>query len=119
MLSVSIRVLTVGTYHYDGGLDGLLDPDTARPRHIVELFLRLAPKDLDAIRDAADVHTLQRAAHKLKGDAAMLGLTRLHASCRAVDALGKQGDYAAARAAVADIERDFAATCDALRALIS
>ena len=100
-------------------LDDLLDSETARPRHIVELFLRIAPADLATIQRGADVKTLQSAAHKMKGDAAMLGLSRLHASCRAVDALGKQGDFAGARALVPDIERDFAATCDALRALIS
>jgi len=100
-------------------LDDLLDSETARPRHIVELFLRLAPADLAAIQNAPDVKTLQRAAHKLKGDAAMLGLRRLHASCKAVDALGKQGDHAGARSLVPDVERDFTATVEALRALLS
>ena len=97
----------------------VLDPAVARPRHIIELFLRIAPADLAALVAATDAESLQQAAHKIKGTAAMLGLRSLATSCRAIDTLAKQGDFAGGRALVGDAERDFQLTCDALRAELS
>lgn len=92
-----------------------LDPDVERPGSVIELFLRVAPKDLAAIVMAPDADTLQQAVHKLKGTAHMLGLKKLAASCRELDAVAKRGEYVAGRALVESVVADFKATCDALR----
>lgn len=95
----------------------LLDPATSRPKSIVELFLRLGPDDLAAIESAADADALQRAAHKLKGTASILGLRRLAAACKQLDDTARS-DLDAARALIPEVSTAFAATCDALRAAI-
>src|SRR5512138_1162444 len=94
----------------------MLDPNVRRPRQIVELFLRIGPDELAGITNAADAETLQRAAHKLKGTASILGLRCLASACRDLDAIAKQGDFATGKSLVEGVTRDFEATCDALRA---
>jgi HPt (histidine-containing phosphotransfer) domain-containing protein len=93
----------------------VLDPSIGRPKPIIELFLRIGPDDFAALRDAATAPALQQAAHKLKGSAMILGLRRLAASCREIDDLAKQAQFERARALIASCERDFEATCEALR----
>jgi len=94
----------------------LLDPATSRPKPIVELFLRIGPDEIAAIRDAADPDALQRAAHKLKGTAALLGMRRLAAACRSVDDAARTGDLDAARLLIPALVTEFDATCEAVRA---
>lgn len=93
----------------------LLDPATSRPKPIVELFLRIGPDEIAAIRDAADPDALQRAAHKLKGTAALLGMRRLAAACRSVDDAAR-GDLDTARLLIPALVTEFDATCEAVRA---
>ena len=97
----------------------LVDPAIGRPRPIVELFLRIGPDELVAIRSAADADALQRAAHKLKGTASILGLRRLAAACKQLDDTAKTGDLEAARALIPGLASDFEATCEALRGEIA
>jgi HPt (histidine-containing phosphotransfer) domain-containing protein len=94
----------------------ILDPGTSRPRVIVELFLRIGPDDLVAIQTAVDADALQRAAHKLKGTAAILGLRELAAACKALDETATAGDLEGARALIPELASVFEATCEALRA---
>jgi HPt (histidine-containing phosphotransfer) domain-containing protein len=94
----------------------VLDPGVRRPRPIVELFLRLGPDELASITTAGDAEALHLAAHKLKGTASILGLRRLATACKELDAIAKQGDFAAGRGLVDGVARDFDATCEALRA---
>lgn len=93
----------------------ILDPGTGRPRPIVELFLRLGPDEVAAIQRAADAEALQRAAHKLKGTASILGLRRLAAASKQLDET-VQSDFEAARALIPALVEAFEATCEALRA---
>ena len=93
----------------------LLDQGTGRPRPIIEMFFRLAPDDVAAIEHAADAETLQRAAHKLKGTASILGLRRLAAASKQIDDTART-DFDAARASIPALIEAFEATCDALRA---
>jgi len=94
----------------------LLDAAIGRPKPIIELFLRIGPDDLAAIRDAATAPALQQAAHKLKGSASILGLRRLAAACREIDDLAKAAQFEEACALIDGLSRDFDATCEALRA---
>ncbi len=94
----------------------LLDAAIGRPKPIIELFLRIGPDDLAAIRDADTAPALQHAAHKLKGSASILGLRRLAAACREIDDLAQEAELDKARALIDGLARDFEATCDALRA---
>ncbi len=93
----------------------VLEPTVGRPRPIVELFLKIGPDELIAIRGAVDADALQRAAHKLKGTASILGLRRLAAACKHLDETAKAGDFDAARALVPALATDFEVTCEALR----
>lgn len=93
----------------------LLDPAIKRPKPIVELFLRIGPDDLGALRAAATADALHQAAHKLKGTASILGLRRLAAACRELDDTARAGDLEAGRALIDGLARDFEATCEALR----
>ena len=94
----------------------VLDSAIGRPKPIIELFLRIGPDDLAAIRDAATAPELQRAAHKLKGSASILGMRRLAAACREIDDLAQAVELEKARALFDGLTRDFDATCEALRA---
>lgn len=97
----------------------LLEPSVGRPRPIIELFLRIGPDELVAINGAATADALQRAAHKLKGTASILGLRRLAAACTKLDEVAKAGDFDGARALVPGLATDFETTCEALRAEIA
>lgn len=97
----------------------VLEPNVGRPKLVVEMFLRIGPDELTAIRGAATADALQRAAHKLKGTASILGLRRLAATCRDLDDTARAGDFEAARAMVPALEADFETTCEALRAEIT
>ncbi len=94
----------------------VLEPSIGRPKPIIELFLRIGPDELVAIRGAVDADALQRAAHKLKGTASILGLRRLAAACAELDTTAKAGDFDAASALVPGLATDFEVTCEALRA---
>lgn len=93
----------------------ILDPATGRPRTIIELFLRLGVDDLAAIQSAGDADALQRATHKLKGTAAILGLRRLAAASGELDDAAR-ADFDVARALIPTLVEVFEATCEALRA---
>lgn len=98
------------------GLLDLLNPAIKRPKPVLELFLRLGPDDLAAIRSAGTAEALHQAAHKLKGTASILGLERLAAACRELDDVARSGDLESGRALIDGIARAFEATCEALRA---
>ena len=93
----------------------LLDLGTGRPRPIVELFFRLGPDEIAAIQHAADAEALQRAAHKLKGTASILGMRRLAAASKELDDAART-DLDTARALIPALVEAFEATCKALRA---
>lgn len=94
----------------------LLDPAIGRPKPIIELFLKIGPDDIAALRRAATAEALHQAAHKLKGTASILGLKRLASCCRELDDLSRDGDYDGGCKLIDGVEREFEATCEALRA---
>ena len=96
----------------DAGAEGFLAT-------LIDQFLEEAPLRLGAIHDAVgarDGEALRRAAHALKGSAAVLGGRLLAAACRDAEDLGRahplSGDLL--REAVDRIEREFARLRDAL-----
>jgi two-component system sensor histidine kinase/response regulator len=97
----------------------LLDPAVKRKRKFVELFLKLAPQDLAAIKAADRTDTLRAQAHKLKGSAYTLGLTRLAGMCEELERTSSAGTFDEAAPHVRKVEAAMTATCKALEAELS
>ncbi|MEO9221305.1 MAG: Hpt domain-containing protein [Mycobacteriaceae bacterium] len=73
-----------------------LDPGgtTALLQAVITAFLREAPTRLSAVRAAVAAgggHSLEHAAHQLKGSAANLGATRVWELCGRLEALARSG----------------------------
>jgi two-component system, sensor histidine kinase and response regulator len=94
----------------------LVDSRATRKPRFIQLFLDLAPADLARIRAASDATALARSAHKLKGDAGLLGLPTLVRTCEQLEKLGRDGDLVAAASLIDRLTGEFAATEQALRA---
>jgi PAS domain S-box-containing protein len=87
--------------------------DEVLARKVMDLFLVDTPKhltDLERAMAQGDLAGVRRAAHTIKGAAANLAAGRLMASARSAEEAGRNGDGAAATAAVRD-------TVEAFRAL--
>jgi len=94
----------------------LLDPGVERKRRFVEMFLQLAPQDLENIRDASDGKQLSAAAHRFKGSAFALGLRQLATTCDELERLGMAGEMVAAAVVKARLASEVEATRRALEA---
>jgi CheY-like chemotaxis protein len=87
---------------------------------MVGLYLRDAPTQLAALRQAAergDAHELEWAAHSLKGDSAQIGATALVALCRDLETAAQAEDSSRVAALVATLEQTFDQVRAALVAL--
>jgi CheY-like chemotaxis protein len=94
----------------------LLDPAVTRKRRFVEIFLQLAPRDVERIVSAHDAGALSAGAHRLKGSAFALGLRQLALTCEELERLGASNDLAAAGGIVRRLTSELDATCRALEA---
>jgi two-component system, sensor histidine kinase and response regulator len=97
----------------------LLDPAVRRKRKFVELFLKLVPQDLTAIQAADRADSLRASAHRLKGSAYTLGLTRLARTCEELERATAAGTVDAAAPHVRKVEAVLDATSRALQAELS
>jgi len=94
----------------------LLDPKGMRKPKFIEMFLKLVPKDVSAIKAATQADALRASAHKLKGSAYALGLSRLAKTCEELERVGREGKLELAAALVRKLETDLDATTRALQA---
>ena len=86
-------------------------------REVVELFLALAPEQLDAIQRAVQTHDpalLCREAHALRGAAASTGLTGVVAACERLERIGSEQRWDDAGAAVDGLLKTYITGRDAL-----
>jgi signal transduction histidine kinase/FixJ family two-component response regulator len=77
---------------------------------VLHLFLDQAPQWLDALRVAAVTarpDALRRAAHRLAGDSALVGLDEVTRACRQLEALGESGTTEGAVDLVGEVLRAF------------
>jgi CheY-like chemotaxis protein len=89
-----------------------LSSGTPRSHKVIELFLRLIPGQLEALRRAAeqaDAVQLRAQAHKLKGSCSSIGASRMAALSEALQTQAEAGGASATVSAVAAIEARFAA----------
>jgi len=87
---------------------------------IVELFLRIAPERVNAIRsgvDRSDTDAVERAAHALKSSAGNLGATALASSCALLETEARAGHADGMRRHFASIESELARVVPALERL--
>lgn len=85
--------------------DAYGNPDFVR--QLVALFLANAPARMDLIRDAAasrDTASLERLAHTLKTNCAVLGATRMAEACARMEAAAGRSDLVEAEAAFREAE---------------
>ena len=96
------------------------DPDgTGLLAELIDIFLSDTPPRLNAIRRAADAaqpQALGHEAHALKSSSAQLGALALSATCRKLEALGRQGSLLGVEELVALLEPQFAVAREALLA---
>jgi HPt (histidine-containing phosphotransfer) domain-containing protein len=86
-------------------------------REVVELFLALAPEQLDAIQRAVQAHDtalLRREARALRGAAASTGLTGVVAACEHLERIGSEQTWEDAGAAVDGLLKAYITGRDAL-----
>jgi len=86
-------------------------------RELVDIFLSHAPVLLGEVRTAladGDADTLRRAAHTLKGSAAVFAAEPAVQAALAVETLGREGRMEAAEPAVSTLEREVQRLCDAI-----
>ncbi len=95
-------------------LAGLLDAqEEGEPDFLAELidqFLREAPRQLDAVRDAVargEAQALAREAHRLKGGCSIFGAHTMAALCGNLEARGRADSVQGADALLAQLEGEF------------
>lgn len=115
-------------------IDDVLDPATvadlrraqehfANPTFIsqlVDLFRENAPRRMDQIRgaiSARDAATLERVAHALKTNCAMLGARQMADACARLEAAGGRSDFEEAGRVLAEAELEFPPVLEAVAAL--
>lgn len=84
--------------------------DRAAFRELVQSFLDDGPglvNGLAAAVEANDADALRRAAHTLKGSATDFGAVALEALCREIEAIGREGEVAAAASRVDAVMREY------------
>ena len=93
-----------------------IDEDGSLLREVIDTFLRIAPRRLESMREAADPGTLERAAHSFLGSCANLGARRMAALCARLEQLGRAGSTEGARELVAALEAEYPPVREALEA---
>lgn len=94
-----------------------LDDDVALLREVVDMFVGLAPSQLDDLAariGERDVQAVMISAHGMKGAAASIGAVAFAATALRLELLGKEGSLDGAEALLADLRREF----DRLRATL-
>jgi HPt (histidine-containing phosphotransfer) domain-containing protein len=89
-------------------------------RELIDIFLADTPTRLAELRQAVadrNATDLTRAAHSIKGSSSNFGAAQLTALARDLEALGKTGDFAGARAALAAVQAEFSRVQPALEQL--
>jgi signal transduction histidine kinase/DNA-binding response OmpR family regulator len=90
-----------------------LDPEVPRSAKVMELFLRLVPKQVDDLAAAvrtADPGQVRAVAHKLKGSAASLGARAMARVCEKMQHAAEAGDLSTAEADAKLVRALFALT---------
>src|SRR5215510_6161812 len=83
---------------------------TAALRELIRSFLDQTPSVLSALRDAAaraDVPSIRRAAHMIKGTSSILGARELSEQCAEIERIGQTGCIADAGSRVIAVEASF------------
>ena len=89
-----------------------LDPECRLPPHLIQLFLRSAPGQLERLVElcaALDAEAARAQAHKLKGGLYAAGATRLAEDVEALRAALATPDWPVVQARLPAIRREFAA----------
>jgi len=104
-------------------LDQLRDDlgGTAAVRELIKSFLDQTPSVLSALREAAeraDLPSIRRAAHMIKGTSSTLGARELSEQCAEIERVGQSGCIADAVSRVIAVEASYRTTEAALKAEI-
>jgi signal transduction histidine kinase/DNA-binding response OmpR family regulator len=94
---------------------------TAALREVIRSFLEQTPSVLSALRDAAaraDVPSIRRAAHMIKGTSSILGARELSEQCAEIERAGQTGCIADAGSRVIAVEASYRTIEAALKAEI-
>ncbi len=94
---------------------------TAALREVIRSFLDQTPSVLSALRDAAaraDVPSIRRAAHMIKGTSSILGARELSEQCAEIERVGQTGYIADAGSRVIAVEASYRTIEAALKAEI-
>jgi HPt (histidine-containing phosphotransfer) domain-containing protein len=94
---------------------------TAAVREVIRSFLDETPSVLSALRDAAaraDVPSIRRAAHMIKGTSSILGARELSEQCAEIERVGQTGCIADAGSRVIAVEASYRTIEAALKAEI-
>ena len=94
---------------------------TAALREVIRSFLDQTPSVLSALRDAAaraDVPSIRRAAHMIKGTSSILGARELSEQCAEIEHVGQTGCIADAGSRVIAVEASYRTIEAALKAEI-
>jgi len=90
-------------------------------REVIRSFLDQTPSVLSALRDAAaraDVQSIRRAAHMIKGTSSTLGARELSEQCAEIERIGQTGCIADAGSRVISVEASYRTIEAALKAEI-
>jgi HPt (histidine-containing phosphotransfer) domain-containing protein len=90
-------------------------------REVIRSFLDQTPSVLSALRDAAaraDVPSIRRAAHMIKGTSSILGARELSEQCAEIERVGQTGCIADAGSRVIAVEASYRTIEAALKAEI-
>jgi HPt (histidine-containing phosphotransfer) domain-containing protein len=94
---------------------------TAALREVIRSFLDQTPSVLSALRDAAaraDVPSIRRAAHMIKGTSSILGARELSEQCAEIERVGQTGCIDDAGSRVIAVEASYRTIEAALKAEI-
>ena len=103
---------------------GLLDSlggDVDFLSELVEAYVTSSPELMDSMRQAiasGEAPALQRAAHSLKTGSASFGAVAFAARCKALEDMGKAGEFAGTESKVAALEAGYAEVVAALQARV-
>jgi signal transduction histidine kinase/CheY-like chemotaxis protein len=120
---VEERRIAAGTALDRNVLDQLREDlgGTAALRAVIRSFLDQTPSVLSALRDAAaraDVLSIRRAAHMIKGTSSTLGARELSEQCAEIERIGQTGCIADAGSRVISVEASYRTIEAALKAEI-
>jgi histidine phosphotransfer protein HptB len=107
--------------HFDGKANLTASRSTAALREVIRSFLDQTPSVLSALRDAAaraDVPSIRRAAHMIKGTSSILGARELSEQCAEIERVGQTGFIADAGSRVIAVEASYRTIEAALKAEI-